>query len=125
MVSAPSFLVAERDPFLRQALVEITAEHFPRAAVYQARDATEAVAAIPRLRAPCVAVLHWSLLDDAALVRFRDASVPVLLTSAWDSTMIAGSGPAAVLLRKPFDLHVYVNHLRELLASWPHPAPRP
>jgi DNA-binding response OmpR family regulator len=119
----PSFLVAERDPSLRQVLAEITADSFPSAAVYSARDEAEALATLPRLRPPCVAVLHWSLLDQgsATLARFHDAGVPVLLTSAWGTDSIAGAGPASGRLKKPFDLHEYVACLKELLATWPAP----
>jgi|GEM_PF-2210221 hypothetical protein len=117
-----SFLVAERDSSLRQVLAEITAETFPSATVYSAQDETEALATLPRLRPPCVAVLHWSLLDEgsATLALFQAAGVPVLLTSAWDSATIAEAGPAR-RLKKPFELHDYVACLQELLAAWPAP----
>ena len=55
MSAGSSFLVAERDPLLRQTLAEITAEHFPGAAIFPARDEAEAIATLPRLRPPCVA----------------------------------------------------------------------
>jgi len=118
-----SFLVAERDASLRQVLTEITAESFPSAAIYSARDETEVVATLPRLRPPCVAILHWSLLarGSATLSLFQAAGVPVLLTSAWDSATIEGAGPASGRLRKPFEFHEYVTTLNDLLASWPAP----
>ncbi|HEY3585797.1 MAG TPA: hypothetical protein VGK85_01530 [Myxococcaceae bacterium] len=120
---APSFLVAERDLSLRQMLAEITAENFRDAVVFTARNEEEALAALPRLRPPCVAVLHWSLLDGGAatLAEFHNAGVPVLLTSAWNPTRVVGASPASVRLQKPFDLEDYVGRLRELLASWPEP----
>ena len=123
MLVAPSFLVAERDSSLLQVLAEITAETFPSATVYSARDETEAIATLPRLRPPCVAVLHWSLLDEGAatLALFRAAGVPVLLTSAWDSATIAEAGPASGRLKKPFELNEYVASLKGLLAAWPAP----
>ena len=123
MLVPPCFLVAERDSSLRQVLAEITAETFPSATVYSAQDETEALATLPRLRPPCVAVLHWSLLDEgsATLALFQAAGVPVLLTSAWDSVTIAEAGPARGRLKKPFELHEYVACLQDLLASWPAP----
>jgi DNA-binding response OmpR family regulator len=119
----PSFLVAERDPSLRQVLAEITAENFPSASIYSAGDETEAVATLPRLRPPCVAILHWSLLaqGSATLSLFHAAGVPVLLTSAWDPATIEEAGPASGKLKKPFELHEYVATLNDLLASWPAP----
>ena len=123
MAPTPSFLIAEGDPSLRQLLADITAEHFPGAAVYLAEDEAEALAMLPRLRPPCVAVLHWSLLaSTSTLVDFHNATIPVLLTSAWDSRRVGAAGPATVRLQKPFDLHVYVERLKELLAKWPDPA---
>jgi hypothetical protein len=100
-------------------LAEITAETFPSATVYSAQDETEALATLPRLRLPCVAVLHWSLLDEgsATLALFQAAGVPVLLTSAWDSVTIAEAGPGSGRLKKPFELHEYVACLQDLLAS--------
>lgn len=120
---APSFLVAERDVSLRQVLAEITAESFQDAVVFTARNEEEALATLPRLRPPCVAVLHWSLLDGGAatLTEFRSAGVPVLLTSAWNPTKVIGTVPAGVQLQKPFDLEDYIGRLRELLATWPDP----
>jgi len=119
----PSFLVAERDSSLRQVLAEITAESFPSATVFSAQDESEVVATLPRLRPPCVAVLHWSLLDQGTetLALFQAAGVPVLLTSAWDETTIADAGPAHGKLKKPFELHEYVASLKQLLAAWPAP----
>lgn len=120
---APSFLVAERDVSLRQVLAEITAENFEDAVVFTAQNEEEALATLPRLRPPCVAVLHWSLLDggEATLAEFRSAGVPVLLTSAWNPTKVIGAVPAGVQLQKPFDLEDYIGRLRELLATWPDP----
>jgi len=118
MLSAPSFLIAEGDPSLRHLLAEITADYFPRASIYQARDEGEALAALPSLQAPCVAVIHWSLLDDAStLLQFRNARVPVLLTSAWDSRIVNGAGPVTARLQKPFHLHEYLELLKDLLAG--------
>jgi len=119
----PSFLVAERDVSLRQVLAEITAESFQDAVVFTARDEAEALATLPRLRPPCVAVLHWSLLDRGAatLAEFQSAGVPVLLTSAWNPTRVVGALPASVRLQKPFDLEDYIGRLKELLATWPDP----
>ena len=124
---APSFLVAERDLSLRQLLAEITAESFRGAVVFTARDEEEALAALPRLRPPCVAVLHWSLLDGGAktLAEFHNAGVPVLLTSAWGPSKVVGAVPASARLQKPFNLEDYVGRLRELLATWPDPGAGP
>ena len=124
---APSFLVAERDLSLRQVLAEITAETFQDAVVFTARNEEEALATLPRLRPPCVAVLHWSLLDRGAatLAEFRNAGVPVLLTSGWSPTRVVGAVPANVRLQKPFDLEDYVGRLRELLGTWPEPGAGP
>ena len=123
----PSFLVAERDPSLRQVLSELTMEHFPDATVFTARAEAEALAILPRLRPPCVAVLHWSLLDggSSTFVQFHNAGVPVVLTSAWDSRNGFGAGPASVRLRKPFDVDEYVDGVRALLATWPDAIPEP
>jgi hypothetical protein len=124
---APSFLVAERDLSLRQVLAEITAESFEDAVVFTARNEEEVLAALPRLRPPCVAILHWSLPDRGAatLAEFHNAGVPVLLTSAWSPTRVVGAAPASVRLQKPFDLEDYIGRLRELLATWPDPGAGP
>ena len=124
LLGPPSFLLAERDRSLREILAAITEESFPDAAVYLASNEAEALATLPRLRPPCVAVLHWSLIEGGAatLTVFRDAGIPVLLTSGWGSSEISGSGPVGARLRKPFDLHVYVGRLTELLATWPDPS---
>ena len=123
-MAAPSFLLAERDPYLRDVLAAITEESFPGAAVYQAGSEAEALAMLPKLTPPCVAVLHWSLLEggEATLSVFRSAGVPVVLTSGWGSGEVFGVGPANARLQKPFDLHVYVEQLNELLATWPDPS---
>jgi len=123
----PSFLVAERDLSLRQVLAEITAENFQDAVVFTAQSEEEVLATLPRLRPPCVAVLHWSLLDrrEATLAEFHHAGVPVLLTSAWHPTKVVGAGPGSVQLQKPFDLEDYIGRLRELLAAWPDPGAGP
>jgi len=124
---APSFLVAERDLSLRQVLAEITAESFQDAVVYTAQNEEEVLATLPRLRPPCVAVLHWSLLDGGAatLAEFQSAGVPVLLTSAWNPKRLVGAAPASARLQKPFDLEDYVGRLRELLGTWPEPGAGP
>jgi hypothetical protein len=124
---APSFLVAERDLSLRQVLAEITAENFRDALVFTAESEAEALAALPRLRPPCVAVLHSSLLDGggATLAEFHKAGVPVLLTSAWGPARVVGAGPTGVLLQKPFNLDDYIGRLQELLAAWPDPGAGP
>ncbi len=125
---AGSILVAEHDASLRQVLAEVTRENFPGSRVYVARDAAEVLSIIPKLSSPAVAVLHWGLAStagDECIRQLRAASVPVLITSAWDTFHLAqGPGPVAMLktgevqalLRKPFDLSEYIVLLKRLLA---------
>ena len=123
MGALTSVLVADSDPLVLQALVDATAQHFPVAALLTAGNETEVLAALPRLQPPCVAVLHWSLLDadNATLRKFKDAGVPVLLISGWHAASFELATPVSARLRKPFELQEYVDLLRTLIAKWPAP----
>ena len=123
-----SILIADRDFSVREALADVTRDHFPGSSIHLASSGEEVLEILPMLRPPSAAVLHWSLSEDLGecVRRVRSAGVPVLLISSWDlPRAVAAVGPTEASLQKPFDLGDYVDTIRRLLARWTPSDARP
>lgn len=121
-----SVLVVEDDPSIREAIGEIlTDEGYP---VALAQDGRQALALLEEVARPCLLLVDlimpemdgWELLQ-ALSVHDRFATIPVVVMSAMGQR---NRLPPLPLIKKPIDLTILLQMVREHCCGERGPTPR-